>query len=96
LFGCLAVGAIANAAAERLHLPFSALAFAGAVPMMPGVFIYQSIAGAIRLAAAATAVDPMLASTTLALSFKSVFVIGAIAIGLLIGARLANLAHRRG
>jgi uncharacterized membrane protein YjjP (DUF1212 family) len=94
LFGCLAVGAIANAAAERLHLPFSALAFAGAVPMMPGVFIYQSIAGAIRLSAAATAVDPMLASTTLALSFKSVFVIGAIAIGLLIGARLANLAHR--
>jgi hypothetical protein len=73
LFGCFAVGTIASVAAERLHLPFSALAFA-----------------------ADTAVDPMLASTTLALSFKSVFVIGAIAIGLLIGARLANLAYRRG
>ena len=95
LFGCLAVGAIASVAAERQHLPFSALAFAGAVPMMPGVFIYQSIAGAIRLSAANTAVDPMLASTTLALSFKSVFVVGAIAIGLLIGARIANLARRR-
>lgn len=95
LFGCLAVGAIASVAAERQHLPFSALAFAGAVPMMPGVFIYQSIAGAIRLSAANTAVDPMLASTTLALTFKSMFVIGAIAIGLLIGARIANLARRR-
>ena len=39
------MGLIANLAADRLHLPFSAVAFAGAVPMMPGVFIYQSIAG---------------------------------------------------
>jgi uncharacterized membrane protein YjjP (DUF1212 family) len=94
LFACLAIGFIANMAADRLHLPFSALAFAGAVPMMPGVFIYQSIAGAIRLSAAGAAVDQTLASATMALSFKSVFVVGAIAIGLLIGARLANLAHR--
>ncbi len=94
LFACLAIGLIANMAADRLRLPFSALAFAGAVPMMPGVFIYQSMAGAIRLAAAGTPADPALASLTLALSIKSVFVVGAIAIGLLIGARLANLAHR--
>jgi uncharacterized membrane protein YjjP (DUF1212 family) len=95
LFACLAIGIIANVAADRLRLPFSAVAFAGAVPMMPGVFIYKSMAGAIRLSAAGTVVDPMLASTTLALSFKSVFVVGAIAIGLLIGARLANLAGQR-
>jgi uncharacterized membrane protein YjjB (DUF3815 family) len=63
--------------------------------MMPGVFIYQSIAGAIRLSAADTAVDPTLASATLAGSFKSMFVVGAIALGLLIGARLENMAHRR-
>ncbi len=92
LFACLAIGLIANAAANRLRLPFSALAFAGAVPMMPGVFIYQSIAGAMRLSAAGTAADPALAAATLALSFKSVFVVGAMALGLLVGARLANLA----
>ena len=96
LFACLSIGLIANVAANRLHLPFSAVAFAGAVPMMPGVFIYQSIAGAMRLSAAGTAADPTLAAVTLALSFKSVFVVGAIALGLLIGARLANLAHRSG
>ena len=90
---CLAIGLIADVAAGRLQLPFSAVAFAGAVPMMPGVFIYQSIAGAMRLSAAGTAADPALAAATLALSFKSVFVVGAITIGLLIGARLANLVH---
>jgi hypothetical protein len=31
LFGCLAIGLIANTAAIRMRLPFSALAFAGAV-----------------------------------------------------------------
>ena len=93
---CLAIGLIANAAADRLKLPFSSVAFAGAVPMMPGVFIYQSIAGAMRLSATGTAADPALAAVTLALSFKSVFVVGAIAIGLLIGARVAEMARRSG
>ncbi len=95
LLGCLAIGLIANMAAIRMQLPFSALAFAGAVPMMPGVFMYQSIVGAMRLSAAGAAADPALAAATLALSFKSVFVVGAMAIGLLVGARLADLASRR-
>ncbi len=96
LFACLSIGLIAGVAADRLRLPFSAVAFAGAVPMMPGVFIYQSIAGAMHLSAAGTAADPALAAATLALSGKSVFVVGAMTIGLLVGARLADLAHRRG
>ena len=96
LLACLAIGLIANVAADRMHLPFSAVAFAGAVPMMPGVFIYQSIAGAMRLSAAGMAADPALAAATLALSSKSVFVIAAMAIGLVVGARLADLAHRHG
>jgi uncharacterized membrane protein YjjP (DUF1212 family) len=95
LFGCLAIGLIANTAAIRMRLPFSALAFAGAVPMMPGVYIYQSMAGAMRLSAAGTGADPALAAATLALSFKSAFVIGAMTLGLLVGARLADLASRR-
>jgi uncharacterized membrane protein YjjP (DUF1212 family) len=85
LFACLAIGLIANVAADRLRLPFSAVAFAGAVPMMPGVFMYQSIAGAMRLSAAGTTADPAVAAATLALSYKSVFVVGAMVIGLLVG-----------
>jgi uncharacterized membrane protein YjjP (DUF1212 family) len=93
LLACLAIGLIANTAAMRMHLPFSALAFAGAVPMMPGVFLYQSIAGAMRLSAEGTAADPALAAATLALSAKSAFVVGAMAIGLLMGARIAGLTN---
>jgi uncharacterized membrane protein YjjP (DUF1212 family) len=93
LLACLAIGLIANGAANRLHLPFSAVAFAGAVPMMPGVFIYQSLAATMRLSAAATAADPALAATALALAAKSVFVVGAMTIGLLVGARFGNLVH---
>ena len=95
LVACLAIGVAANLAADRLRLPFSALAFAGAVPMMPGVFIFQSIAGVIRLSAAGTTADPALAAATLALSGKSVLVVGAMAIGLLAGARIVHLASRR-
>jgi Na+/H+ antiporter NhaC len=61
-----------------------------------GVFIYQSTAGAMRLSAAGMAADPALAAATLALSSKSVFVVAAIAIGLVVGARLADLAHCHG
>jgi uncharacterized membrane protein YjjB (DUF3815 family) len=92
LLACLAIGLMANVAADRLRLPFSAVAFTGAAPMMPGVYIYQSIAGAMRLSAAGTSADPALAAATLALTYKSVFVVGAMVIGLLVGARLSNLA----
>jgi uncharacterized membrane protein YjjP (DUF1212 family) len=93
LLACLAIGLIAGAAADRRRLPFSAVAFAGAVPMMPGVFMYQSIAGAMRLSAGRAAADPAVAAATLALSYSSVFVVGAIVIGLLVGERLALLTH---
>jgi uncharacterized membrane protein YjjP (DUF1212 family) len=95
LFASLAIGLIAGAAADRLRLPFSSVAFAGAVPMMPGVLIYQSFGGAMRLSSAGAAADPALAAATLALFLKSFFVVGAMALGLLVGARVANLANRR-
>jgi uncharacterized membrane protein YjjB (DUF3815 family) len=90
LFSCLAIGVIAAVAADRMRYPFSAVAFAAAVPMMPGVFIYQSIAGAIRLSMTSTAADPMVAATTLALSFEAAVTVGGMAIGLLVGARVAR------
>jgi uncharacterized membrane protein YjjP (DUF1212 family) len=94
LFGCLGIGVFAGWAADRLRLPFSAVAFAGAVPMMPGAFIYESIAGAMRMSAAGRAADPALAAATLALFFKAVFVVIAMALGLLAGAGLARLGRR--
>ena len=63
--------------------------------VLRSILVYQSMAGAMRLSAAGTAADPALAAATLALSFKSVFVVGAMAIGLLLGARIADLTSRR-
>ena len=93
LVACLAIGLVAELAAYRLRLPFAAIAFAGAVPMMPGVFLYESFAGAVRMAAAGSAVDPTLAATTMTLSLRAAFVVGAMAIGLLAGARIAAIGR---
>jgi uncharacterized membrane protein YjjP (DUF1212 family) len=95
LFGCLAIGAVAAAARERLGLPFADVAFAGAVTMMPGALIYESIAGVVQMAAQHGAADPALTAATLALLFKALFVVGAMAIGLLVGARVLALAYRQ-
>jgi hypothetical protein len=47
----------------------------------------------MRLSAAGMAADPALTAATVALSAKSAFVVGAMAIGLLVGARIADLTH---
>jgi uncharacterized membrane protein YjjP (DUF1212 family) len=91
LIACLAIGVMAGVAVDRLRVPFSAVAFAGAVPMMPGVFIYESIAGALRMAAAGRSADPALAAVTLSLVFKSAVLVAAMAVGLLVGSRLGRL-----
>ena len=93
-FACLAIGLIAGVAADRMRMPFASVAFAGAVPMMPGVFLYQSLGGAMRLAAAGPAADPAAAAVVLALSCSAALVVGAMVLGLLIGARLAGLIQR--
>ncbi|GAA5178454.1 hypothetical protein GCM10025771_17620 [Niveibacterium umoris] len=94
LAACLAIGAMANVAVDRLRVPFAAVAFAGAVPMMPGVFIYQGIAGAMQVAREGAHADPALLAGTFACFFKACFVVGAMGLGLLLGARMAGLVRR--
>jgi uncharacterized membrane protein YjjP (DUF1212 family) len=90
--GCLVIGLAAMITADRLRLPFATVAFAGAVPMMPGLFIYESFAGALGIAAVGRGADPGLVAATLALSVKAGFIVGAMAMGLLLGAWIANVA----
>jgi uncharacterized membrane protein YjjB (DUF3815 family) len=89
LYACLVIGIGAAWAAKRLRAPFAAVAFAGAVPMMPGVSIYRSIVSAMRLATAPSA-DPLLAATTLGLGADAAFIVAAMAVGLLVGARVGR------
>jgi uncharacterized membrane protein YjjB (DUF3815 family) len=90
LLGCLVIGVAAMIAGNRLEVPFATVAFAGAVPMMPGLFIYESFASALRISVAGKGVDPALVAVCVALSIKAALIIGAMVMGLLLGARIGR------
>jgi uncharacterized membrane protein YjjP (DUF1212 family) len=93
LAACLAIGIAAGIASHRLRLPFASAAFAGAAPLMPGVLIYRSIATAMRMANTGITADPALAVAMLSSFVEAAFVVAAMAIGLVVGARLAGVAR---
>ena len=95
LVGCGAIGVMSTAATLRWQLPFSAVAFAGAVTMMPGLFIYESIGNAVRVSGSEAAPDPAVTAMVVALGLKAVFVVNAIVLGLLAGAGAMRLASSR-
>jgi uncharacterized membrane protein YjjP (DUF1212 family) len=48
---CTLVGIVMTLAADRLHLPFAALAFSAVVSMMPGLFLFRAANALINLVA---------------------------------------------
>jgi uncharacterized membrane protein YjjP (DUF1212 family) len=90
---CAAIGLLASMAIHRLRLPFSSVAFAAAVPMMPGSLIYRNIAGAVKLAMSGTAADPHDATAVFVLLLQAGLTIGAMAAGLMAGALVAAALH---
>ncbi|WP_341677627.1 threonine/serine exporter family protein [Niveibacterium sp. SC-1] len=93
LWACLPIGLLANLGVARLGVPFASIAFAGAVPMMPGTLIYEALEAAMRLAGGQA--DVIVASQALGWIFKAGFVVGGMGIGLLVGARMAGLLRIR-
>jgi uncharacterized membrane protein YjjB (DUF3815 family) len=91
---CVVIGIFAASFVERLRVPFAAIAFAGAVPMMPGVLMFRGIGGAMQISMASTQATAALFASTFANIFTAAFVIGAMGIGLLIGARVNVLLGR--
>lgn len=90
LFACIAIGVLASLFVLRLGTPFAAIAFAGAVPMMPGVLIFQGLAGAMQVSFAGQAAALPLVAATFANFFQAAFVVGAMGLGLLLGSRLSE------
>jgi uncharacterized membrane protein YjjP (DUF1212 family) len=90
LLGCLVIGSTAMIAANAFRLPFATVAFAAAVAMMPGVYIYECFAAALSVSAAGRGADPALVAVSVALFLKSIFIIGAMTLGLLLGAWLVG------
>ncbi|MDB5815986.1 MAG: yjjP [Rhodocyclales bacterium] len=91
LIACLAIGVVAASFVERLRVPFAAVAFASAVPMMPGVLMFRAIGGVMEISLASTQASPALVASTFANIFTAVFVVGAMCVGLLMGGKV-NLA----
>ncbi|GAB2881934.1 hypothetical protein GCM10027046_07850 [Uliginosibacterium flavum] len=91
LFACVAIGFMAIRWVSSMRIPFAAVAFAGAVPMMPGVLMFRSIGGAMDIALAGAGAPLVLVAGTLANIFKSAFVVGSMGMGLLAGAWLGSL-----
>ncbi|WEX79466.1 threonine/serine exporter family protein (plasmid) [Sinorhizobium numidicum] len=49
LVACILVGIIVTPVADRLHLPFAALAFSAVVSMMPGFFLFSAASSLVEL-----------------------------------------------
>ncbi len=94
LFACLAIGFMAIRWVSSMRIPFAAVAFAGAVPMMPGVLMFQTIGGAMEISFAGANAPVALVSTTLASGFKAAFVVGGMGMGLLAGAWISTHCFR--
>lgn len=94
LFACVAIGFMAIRWVSSMRIPFAAVAFAGAVPMMPGVLMFRSIGGAMDIALAGASAPLELVAGTLANIFKAGFVVGGMGMGLLAGAWLGALFFR--
>ncbi|MEC5400216.1 threonine/serine ThrE exporter family protein [Uliginosibacterium sp. H1] len=86
LFACVAIGVMAAVMSRRLRVPFAAVAFAGAVPMMPGVLFFQSFGGAMQIAMAGPGAHLALISHTASALLHALLVVGAMGLGLLLGA----------
>jgi uncharacterized membrane protein YjjP (DUF1212 family) len=94
--GGLAVGVISAWVAHSRKLPVAVLAFAGAVTMIPGLSLYRALAGALHLTRLANAADVGTVAGTLGNALHGSLVVGALALGLILGARVVlALAHER-
>ncbi len=86
--GGLTVGAVSGGMARSIRAPVAVLAFAGAVTMIPGLTLYRALGGALQLARQAGRTDPDLTAVTFGYTFQGGLVVSALALGLLVGARV--------
>lgn len=88
--GGLGVGVVAACIARSAKLPVAVIAYAGAVTMMPGLSIYRALGGAFRLARQSDFNQPS-AAEVFGNFLQACAVVGALALGLVVAARLVQL-----
>jgi uncharacterized membrane protein YjjP (DUF1212 family) len=86
--GGLAVGLVSAWMARSDKAPVAGIAFAGAVTMIPGLQIYRALGGSLQLARQAHLADSATAAATLGNALQGCLVVGALALGLILAARV--------
>lgn len=81
---CLLVGVIVTPVANRLHLPFAAVAFASVVSLLPGAFLFRLAAGLVTLMSAGEAADPALLVPLVIDATTAAMILLAMAFGLIL------------
>jgi uncharacterized membrane protein YjjP (DUF1212 family) len=84
LVACLIVGTIVTPIADRLRLPFAALAFASVVSLMPGVFLFRMAGGLVGLLTLGANASPDLLLGTVVDGTTAVLIILAMTFGLIL------------
>jgi uncharacterized membrane protein YjjP (DUF1212 family) len=84
LISCMLVSIIVTPVADRLHLPFAALAFSAVVSMMPGFFLFNAAAGLVELVAIGPGAPPALLTGIVTNSATAFLVIMAMTLGLIL------------
>jgi len=92
--GGLTVGVVSGWMTRSGKTPVAVIAFAGAVTMMPGLDIYQSLGGAMQLARTTDETAPAVVARTLGNASQAGLQVSGLAIGVILGVR-AVLALRR-
>jgi uncharacterized membrane protein YjjP (DUF1212 family) len=84
LAACLMVGIIITPIADRLRLPFAALAFASVVSLIPGVFLFRMAGGLVDLVTLGDKASVDVLLNTIADGTTAMLIILAMAFGLIV------------
>ena len=84
LVACLIIGTIGTPIADRMRLPFAALAFVSAVSLIPGVYLCRAAEGVVSLVMSGSKATPALLLDTLANGATAFMIVLAIVFGLVV------------
>lgn len=88
LVACLLVGLILIPVSHFLRIPFAAIGFASVVALVPGVYVFRTLSGVIKLQGAAS--PDLLAATASDAAVAGLVVVG-MAIGLVVPMRIRDV-----
>lgn len=88
------VGILTSLLRDRFNAPFAAIAFSAVVPLVPGALILRAASGTVQLVADGAAASPQQLVETAVAGVHALFVLVAIAVGLLTPVALVRRAPR--